>query len=81
MEEAEKVKDQVEQDGYDVGVAKTEKALRCVGATASKCGMRPLTKLRLRPLLPLGEQRVYSILLSSEHQALPAPMLELPLKR
>jgi len=27
LEEAEKVKDQAEQDGYDVGVAKTEKAL------------------------------------------------------
>ena len=46
---------------------------RYVGATASKCGTRPLTKLGLRPLLQSGEQRAYTTFLPFMHQALPAP--------
>ena len=49
-----------------------------VETTASKYGMRPLTRLGLRPLLYLGEQRLYTILLLSAHQAWPFPRLTLP---
>ena len=76
LEEAKKAKDQTEQDGYDVGVAEIEEALRV--KVSEVCGTRPLIKLRLRPLLHLGEQRVYTTLLPSVHQALPAPRLTLP---
>ena len=31
---------------------------RCVRSTAYKCGIRPSTKLGLRPFLLLGEQRM-----------------------
>ena len=39
LEEVEKAKDQAEQDGYDVGVAETEEALRAevVGVCRTYC--------------------------------------------
>ena len=36
---------------------------RCIGTTTSRCGIRPSTKLGLRPHFPLKEQRVYTTLL------------------
>ena len=53
---------------------------RYVETTASKCGTRPLIKLRWRPHLHLGEQRVYTTLLPSAHQVLPASRLIPPLR-
>ena len=52
LEEAKKVRDQAEQESYNVRVAETEKALsakvsRVRRNYCSKCGMRPLTKLGL----------------------------------
>ena len=57
MEEAEQITEKAEQDGYDIGVVETKEALkaevsRCVELTASRCEMRPSTKLGLRPFLP-----------------------------
>ena len=49
-----------------------------VETTAAKCGMRPLSKLGLRPLLHSREQRVYTALLLSTHQALLVPRLTPP---
>lgn len=47
--------EKAKQEGYDVGVAETEKTLRADGfvePTTSKYGIRLLTKLEWRPLPP-----------------------------
>ena len=48
LDNAKKARDQVEQDGYDVGVAETAEALRDVEHTTSRCGIRPSTWSGLR---------------------------------
>ena len=64
-EEAEKARGEAEQEGYDIGVAETEEALRVevLGVCRIYCakyGMKPSTKLGLRLLLFLGRQKVSS---------------------
>ena len=62
-EEAEKARGEAEQEGYDIGVAETEEALRVevLGVCRIYCakyGMKPSTKLGLRLLLFLGRQKI-----------------------
>ena len=54
---------------------------RCVGTTASRCRMRPSTKLGLRPPLPSGEQIVYTTLLPFVRLAPLTLKLKLPPRR
>jgi len=57
LEEVRKVVEKVEKVGYDIGVVETEESLRAevsgsIDPIASRCGMRPSTRLGLRHLLP-----------------------------
>ena len=70
---------EAEQRGYEVGIAKTEEALKsevpavCL-STAQKLGMRPLTVLGWRLHLSYVSQKTYSILRRS------VPQLFYPIK-
>ena len=66
-EESEQAREEAEQQGYDIGVAENEEALRVKVSRvcrliASRYGMRLSTKPSLRLLLCSGRQRVSTTL-------------------
>ena len=76
MEQVKKARDQAEQEGYDIGVAENEEALKAKVSRVCRnyclqVWNEALTKLGLRLLQYLGRQRVYTTLLPFEHLARP----------
>ena len=83
LEEAKKVRDQAEQESYNVRVAETEKALSAKVSRVRRnyclqVWNEAFNQARVEPFLHLGKQKVYTTLLLSMHQVLPVPRLTPP---
>ena len=86
LEEAEKVVEKVVQDGYDVGVAKTEEALRAEVSRMCKTYCLQVWNEALNQVgfeASFALKRVENVYHppTIEHQALQAPKLKLPPRR